>query len=131
MDEAKAVAAGYGERAPVNQEIPTESARNGEIPKIQTPLFGTTRHPALSGLVIQTFPRRVRTIGGGACRGLRLCATAPSNVVDQRCGSGRDLCCSGDGAVPIHYAAGYVAGHSGGYVGAGPAAERAVVRSGP
>ncbi|KAB0519249.1 hypothetical protein F7R02_25290 [Xanthomonas cissicola] len=58
MDEAKAVAAGYGERAPVNQEIPTESARNGEIPKIQTPLFGTTRHPALSGLVIQTFPRR-------------------------------------------------------------------------
>ncbi|KAB0525204.1 hypothetical protein F7R02_23715 [Xanthomonas cissicola] len=55
MDEAKAVAAGYGERAPVNQEIPTESARNGEIPKIQTPLFGTTRHPALSGLVIQTF----------------------------------------------------------------------------
>ncbi|KAB0523462.1 hypothetical protein F7R02_24255 [Xanthomonas cissicola] len=56
MDEAKAVAAGYGERAPVNQEIPTESARNGEIPKIQTPLFGTTRHPALSGLVIQTFP---------------------------------------------------------------------------
>ncbi|KAB0516680.1 hypothetical protein F7R02_25820, partial [Xanthomonas cissicola] len=41
---------------PVNQEIPTESARNGEIPKIQTPLFGTTRHPALSGLVIQTFP---------------------------------------------------------------------------
>ncbi|KAB0530892.1 hypothetical protein F7R02_19930 [Xanthomonas cissicola] len=58
MDEAKAVAAGYGERAPVNQEIPTESARNGEIPKIQTPLFGTTRHPALSGLVIQTFPSR-------------------------------------------------------------------------
>ncbi|KAB0518328.1 hypothetical protein F7R02_25390 [Xanthomonas cissicola] len=58
MDEAKAVAAGYGERAPVNQEIPTESARNGEIPKIQTPLFGTTRHPALSGLVIQTFPNR-------------------------------------------------------------------------
>ncbi|KAB0534421.1 hypothetical protein F7R02_13235 [Xanthomonas cissicola] len=58
MDEAKAVAAGYGERAPVNQEIPTESARNGEIPKIQTPLFGTTRHPALSGLVIQTFPKR-------------------------------------------------------------------------
>ncbi|KAB0529342.1 hypothetical protein F7R02_22480 [Xanthomonas cissicola] len=58
MDEAKAVAAGYGERAPVNQEIPTESARNGEIPKIQTPLFGTTRHPALSGLVIQTFLRR-------------------------------------------------------------------------
>ncbi|KAB0536295.1 hypothetical protein F7R02_09480 [Xanthomonas cissicola] len=57
MDEAKAVAAGYGERAPVNQEIPTESARNGEIPKIQTPLFGTTRHPALSGLVIQTFPK--------------------------------------------------------------------------
>ncbi|KAB0519355.1 hypothetical protein F7R02_25275 [Xanthomonas cissicola] len=55
MDEAKAVAAGYGERAPVNQEIPTENARNGEIPKIQTPLFGTTRHPALSGLVIQTF----------------------------------------------------------------------------
>ncbi|MBE0316976.1 hypothetical protein N5947_04330 [Xanthomonas citri pv. punicae] len=33
-----------------------ESARNGEIPKIQTPLFGTTRHPALSGLVVQTFP---------------------------------------------------------------------------
>ncbi|MFA1287873.1 hypothetical protein ACDJ03_08610 [Xanthomonas axonopodis pv. nakataecorchori] len=55
MDEAKAVAAGYGERAPVNQEVPTESARNGEIPKIQTPLFGTTQHPALSGLVIQTF----------------------------------------------------------------------------
>ncbi|MGK9145908.1 hypothetical protein KXR77_20960, partial [Xanthomonas euvesicatoria] len=50
-------AAGYGERAPVNQEVPTESARNGEIPKIQTPLFGTTQHPALSGLVIQTFPK--------------------------------------------------------------------------
>ncbi|AZR21739.1 hypothetical protein FQJ89_23400 [Xanthomonas vasicola] len=55
MDEAKAVAAGYGERAPVNRAIPTQSARNGEIPKIQTPLFGTTRHPALSGLVDQTF----------------------------------------------------------------------------
>ncbi|KAB0521575.1 hypothetical protein F7R02_24990 [Xanthomonas cissicola] len=66
MDEAKAVAAGYGERAPVNQEIPTESARNGEIPKIQTPLFGTTRHPALSGLVIQTFPSRRRQ--GGCAR---------------------------------------------------------------
>ncbi|WP_208789159.1 hypothetical protein, partial [Xanthomonas cissicola] len=47
---------------PVNQEIPTESARNGEIPKIQTPLFGTTRHPALSGLVIQTFPRKVQGV---------------------------------------------------------------------
>ncbi|KAB0513581.1 hypothetical protein F7R02_25950 [Xanthomonas cissicola] len=63
MDEAKAVAAGYGERAPVNQEIPTESARNGEIPKIQTPLFGTTRHPALSGLVIQTFPKNLAEEG--------------------------------------------------------------------
>ncbi|MGK9145773.1 hypothetical protein KXR77_20175, partial [Xanthomonas euvesicatoria] len=51
--------AGYGERAPVNQEVPTESARNGEIPKIQTPLFGTTQHPALSGLVIQTFPSSI------------------------------------------------------------------------
>ncbi|KAB0516551.1 hypothetical protein F7R02_25855 [Xanthomonas cissicola] len=68
MDEAKAVAAGYGERAPVNQEIPTESARNGEIPKIQTPLFGTTRHPALSGLVIQTFLRAsCMNSGGKSC----------------------------------------------------------------
>ncbi|WP_221235488.1 hypothetical protein, partial [Xanthomonas euvesicatoria] len=48
---------GYGERAPVNRGIRTESARNGEIPKIQTPLFGTTRHPALSGLLVQTFLR--------------------------------------------------------------------------
>ncbi|AVQ05892.1 hypothetical protein C9397_21165 [Xanthomonas vasicola pv. vasculorum] len=54
MDEAKAVAACDGERAPVTREIPTESAKNGEIPKIQTPLFGTMRHPALSGLVVQT-----------------------------------------------------------------------------
>ncbi|ASK93948.1 hypothetical protein XcvCFBP7111P_22810 [Xanthomonas citri pv. vignicola] len=58
MDEAKAIAAGYGERAPVNRGIRTESARNGEIPKIQTPLFGTMRHPALSGLLVQTFPKR-------------------------------------------------------------------------
>ncbi|TWQ10568.1 hypothetical protein FQK02_19020 [Xanthomonas vasicola] len=57
MDEAKAVAAGYGERAPVTRGIPTQSARNGEIPKIQTPLFGTMRHPAIPGLVVQTFPR--------------------------------------------------------------------------
>uniref|UniRef100_UPI001E2B5257 hypothetical protein n=1 Tax=Xanthomonas citri TaxID=346 RepID=UPI001E2B5257 len=57
VDEAKAVAAGYGERAPVNRGIPTESARNGEIPKIQTPLFGTMRHAALSDLFVQTFPR--------------------------------------------------------------------------
>ncbi|KAB0532205.1 hypothetical protein F7R02_17650 [Xanthomonas cissicola] len=71
MDEAKAVAAGYGERAPVNQEIPTESARNGEIPKIQTPLFGTTRHPALSGLVIQTFPSDPLPRGARPCRSAR------------------------------------------------------------
>ncbi|WP_146037030.1 hypothetical protein, partial [Xanthomonas citri] len=32
-------------------------ARNGEIPKIQTPLFGTMRHAALSDLFVQTFPR--------------------------------------------------------------------------
>ncbi|RTE59257.1 hypothetical protein EI541_00010 [Xanthomonas citri pv. eucalyptorum] len=63
MDEAKAVAAGYGERAPVNRGIPTESARNGEIPKIQTPLFGTMRHAALSDLFVQTFLR-----GGNANR---------------------------------------------------------------
>ncbi|WP_219727153.1 hypothetical protein, partial [Xanthomonas citri] len=31
-------------------------ARNGEIPKIQTPLFGTMRHAALSDLFVQTFP---------------------------------------------------------------------------
>ncbi|MGY4883719.1 hypothetical protein EI541_22200, partial [Xanthomonas citri pv. eucalyptorum] len=42
----------------VNRGIPTESARNGEIPKIQTPLFGTMRHAALSDLFVQTFPRR-------------------------------------------------------------------------
>ncbi|MGY4880897.1 hypothetical protein EI541_06325, partial [Xanthomonas citri pv. eucalyptorum] len=42
---------------PVNRGIPTESARNGEIPKIQTPLFGTMRHAALSDLFVQTFPR--------------------------------------------------------------------------
>ncbi|AWK20337.1 hypothetical protein BRM22_24405 [Xanthomonas oryzae pv. oryzae] len=57
MDEAKAVTARHGERAPVNRGIPTESARSGEISKIQTPLFGTMRHPALSGLVVQTFLR--------------------------------------------------------------------------
>ncbi|MGY4883874.1 hypothetical protein EI541_22720, partial [Xanthomonas citri pv. eucalyptorum] len=39
----------------VNRGIPTESARNGEIPKIQTPLFGTMRHAALSDLFVQTF----------------------------------------------------------------------------
>ncbi|AZR22132.1 hypothetical protein XvhCFBP2543_15600 [Xanthomonas vasicola] len=68
MDEAKAVAAGYGERAPVNRGIPTQSARNGEIPKIQTPLFGTTRHPALSGLVDQTFPRSSAPPTSVVCR---------------------------------------------------------------
>ncbi|WP_345776720.1 hypothetical protein, partial [Xanthomonas sp. D-36-1] len=47
-----------GERASVNREIPAESARNGEIPKFQKPLFGTTPPSALSGLVVQTFPRR-------------------------------------------------------------------------
>ncbi|AVQ05349.1 hypothetical protein C9397_00010 [Xanthomonas vasicola pv. vasculorum] len=56
MDEAKAVAAGYGERAPVNRGIPTQSARSGEIPKIQTPLFGNMPPSALSGIVVQTFP---------------------------------------------------------------------------
>ncbi|WP_237715638.1 PQQ-dependent sugar dehydrogenase, partial [Xanthomonas phaseoli] len=35
---------------------PAESARNGEIPKFQKPLFGTTPPSALSGLVVQTFP---------------------------------------------------------------------------
>ncbi|MBO9750019.1 hypothetical protein J7411_01080, partial [Xanthomonas phaseoli pv. dieffenbachiae] len=49
--------AGDGERASVNREIPAESARNGEIPKFQKPLFGTTPPSALSGLVVQTFPR--------------------------------------------------------------------------
>ncbi|MBO9753177.1 hypothetical protein J7411_17925, partial [Xanthomonas phaseoli pv. dieffenbachiae] len=29
---------------------------NGEIPKFQKPLFGTTPPSALSGLVVQTFP---------------------------------------------------------------------------
>ncbi|WP_152413971.1 hypothetical protein, partial [Xanthomonas phaseoli] len=33
------------------------SARNGEIPKFQKPLFGTTPPSALSGLVVQTFLR--------------------------------------------------------------------------
>ncbi|WP_152414041.1 hypothetical protein, partial [Xanthomonas phaseoli] len=37
--------------------IPAESARNGEIPKFQKPLFGTTPPSALSGLVVQTFLR--------------------------------------------------------------------------
>ncbi|WP_152413999.1 hypothetical protein, partial [Xanthomonas phaseoli] len=37
------------------------SARNGEIPKFQKPLFGTTPPSALSGLVVQTFPRRIAT----------------------------------------------------------------------
>ncbi|KAB0521443.1 hypothetical protein F7R02_25015 [Xanthomonas cissicola] len=87
MDEAKAVAAGYGERAPVNQEIPTESARNGEIPKIQTPLFGTTRHPALSGLVIQTFPRQILVHGRTARRPGHACRSAPlaQALPAQRC----------------------------------------------
>ncbi|TWQ09729.1 hypothetical protein FQK02_14005 [Xanthomonas vasicola] len=58
MDEAKAVAAGYGERAPVNRGIPTQSARSGEIPKIQTPLFGNMPPSALSGIVVQTFPSK-------------------------------------------------------------------------
>ncbi|MBO9891657.1 hypothetical protein, partial [Xanthomonas sp. D-36-1] len=49
--------AGDGERASVNREIPAESARNGEIPKFQKPLFGTTPPSALSGLVVQTFLR--------------------------------------------------------------------------
>ncbi|MET3146154.1 UNVERIFIED_ORG: transposase InsO family protein [Xanthomonas axonopodis] len=39
----------------MNREIPAESARNGEIPKFQKPLFGTTPPSALSGLVVQTF----------------------------------------------------------------------------
>ncbi|MBO9747357.1 hypothetical protein J7431_08770, partial [Xanthomonas phaseoli pv. dieffenbachiae] len=34
-----------------------ECARYGEIPKFQKPLFGTTPPSALSGLVVQTFPR--------------------------------------------------------------------------
>ncbi|MDC8746806.1 hypothetical protein NY751_12125, partial [Xanthomonas campestris] len=62
VDEAKAVTACYGERAPVVREIPKESARNGENLKIQTRLSGTTRHPALSGLVVQTFPRCLRLL---------------------------------------------------------------------
>ncbi|MDC8640849.1 hypothetical protein NY667_24530, partial [Xanthomonas hortorum pv. hederae] len=33
------------------------SARNGQTPKIQTRLSATTRHSALSGRVIQTFPK--------------------------------------------------------------------------
>ncbi|WP_152416300.1 hypothetical protein, partial [Xanthomonas phaseoli] len=37
---------------------PAESARNGEIPKFQKPLFGTTPPSALSGLVVQTFPSK-------------------------------------------------------------------------
>ncbi|MBO9753705.1 hypothetical protein J7411_20805, partial [Xanthomonas phaseoli pv. dieffenbachiae] len=45
-------------------EIPAESARNGEIPKFQKPLFGTTPPSALSGLVVQTFPN-FRTIAAG------------------------------------------------------------------
>ncbi|MDC8640154.1 asparagine synthase C-terminal domain-containing protein, partial [Xanthomonas hortorum pv. hederae] len=36
------------------------SARNGQTPKIQTRLSATTRHSALSGRVIQTFPKHVR-----------------------------------------------------------------------
>ncbi|MEE5092700.1 hypothetical protein V2H26_22535, partial [Xanthomonas euvesicatoria] len=46
---------------PVNRGIPTESARNGEIPKIQTPLFGTMRHAALSDLFVQTFLKQGRS----------------------------------------------------------------------
>ncbi|MCE4373996.1 hypothetical protein LYZ82_24285, partial [Xanthomonas hortorum pv. hederae] len=41
----------------VTRGFPTESARNGQTPKIQTRLSATTRHSALSGRVIQTFPR--------------------------------------------------------------------------
>ncbi|KAB0529645.1 hypothetical protein F7R02_21995 [Xanthomonas cissicola] len=67
MDEAKAVTACYGERAPVTRGFPTESARNGQTPKIQTRLSGTTRHPALSGLIVQTFPKGLPPIGGLEC----------------------------------------------------------------
>ncbi|WP_131469989.1 hypothetical protein, partial [Xanthomonas citri] len=38
------------------------SARNGEIPKFQKPLFGTTPPSALSGLVVQTFLRGEETM---------------------------------------------------------------------
>ncbi|MCC8526908.1 hypothetical protein LN453_21240, partial [Xanthomonas hortorum pv. gardneri] len=55
VDEAKAVTACHGERAPVTLGIPEESSRNGENPKIQTRLSRTMRHPALSGLIVQTF----------------------------------------------------------------------------
>ncbi|MGY4883642.1 hypothetical protein EI541_21640, partial [Xanthomonas citri pv. eucalyptorum] len=50
----------------VNRGIPTESARNGEIPKIQTPLFGTMRHAALSDLFVQTFLRSLRSCRSAA-----------------------------------------------------------------
>ncbi|WP_152413984.1 hypothetical protein, partial [Xanthomonas phaseoli] len=42
------------------------SARNGEIPKFQKPLFGTTPPSALSGLVVQTFPNGLHASGAGA-----------------------------------------------------------------
>ncbi|WP_282957198.1 uracil-DNA glycosylase family protein, partial [Xanthomonas hortorum] len=45
---------------PVTRGFPTESARNGQTPKIQTRLSATTRHSALSGRVIQTFPNAVK-----------------------------------------------------------------------
>ncbi|WP_221229102.1 hypothetical protein, partial [Xanthomonas sp. 3075] len=38
----------------------SEIAKN---PKIQTRLSGTMRHPALSGLIVQTFPKRNRLAG--------------------------------------------------------------------
>ncbi|WP_152412207.1 hypothetical protein, partial [Xanthomonas phaseoli] len=40
------------------------SARNGEIPKFQKPLFGTTPPSALSGLVVQTFPNGLILVMG-------------------------------------------------------------------
>ncbi|MBO9748671.1 hypothetical protein J7431_15805, partial [Xanthomonas phaseoli pv. dieffenbachiae] len=55
--------------------LPAESARNGEIPKFQKPLFGTTPPSALSGLVVQTFPKTLAISQN---------ATPRNNYVDQK-----------------------------------------------
>ncbi|MGY4883943.1 hypothetical protein EI541_23155, partial [Xanthomonas citri pv. eucalyptorum] len=67
----------------VNRGIPTESARNGEIPKIQTPLFGTMRHAALSDLFVQTFPSS--DPGALASRYPPPLDRAPTVELDRRC----------------------------------------------
>ncbi|WP_146037022.1 hypothetical protein, partial [Xanthomonas citri] len=61
-------------------------ARNGEIPKFQKPLFGTTPPSALSGLVVQTF------LSWGHC------PTAASQILQLRLSDGANqdnLTCAG------------------------------------